>query len=106
MIVGKGGIKKMNPDKNKLEPIYTSEQIQKHFEECCKHAEKQRSYLVPGQLYKADGSPVPEYWPIFDIGETVVLKNYSFRIEYIGEETMLLKPLGIVEIGKDKSGTD
>jgi hypothetical protein len=56
-----------------------------------------------GRLVRPDGSEVPKHWSVFTVGEEVVIKNYTFRIAYIGESTLLLEPVGIPIIGTDNN---
>jgi hypothetical protein len=62
----------MNPATNKFEPLS----------------------IVGLNLYRPDGSLVPEHWVQFQIGDLVTIKNYTFRVAYIGESTMLVEPVG------------
>ena len=48
-----------------------------------------------GNLCRPDGSPVPKHWPIFQVGESVVIKNYTFKVAYIGETAILFEPVGL-----------
>ena len=59
----------MNPDTNKFEK------------------------LVHGSV-RPDGSPVPEHWSIFTVGEEVTIKDYTFKVAYIGESAILFEPVG------------
>jgi len=49
-------------------------------------------------LLRPNGEPVPPHWCVLTVGETIVIKNYTFKICYIGETSILLEPMGIVEI--------
>ena len=51
-------------------------------------------------LLRPNGEPVPQYWTQFQIGEVVSIKNYSFRVAYIGETAILFEPVGVVDIGR------
>ena len=59
-----------------------------------KHATEQGAPLLPGQLVRPNGSPVPEYWSVFKVGEEITIKGHSFRVEYIGETSILFEPVG------------
>ncbi len=48
-------------------------------------------------LVRADGTPVPKHWTILKQGELVDIKGYTFRIEYIGETSVLLEPVKPVD---------
>ena len=95
----------MNPDTNKLEPVFESQDIDP-VEDVRRRLEQQRDLetrldgLAKGQasgLLRADGSPVPAHWPIFTVGETVVLKGYTFRVAHLNESTLVLEPVGLAE---------
>ena len=55
------------------------------------------------QLVRPNGSPVPEHWSVFKIGEEIVIKNYTFKVAYIGESAILFEPVGPVIVGENKS---
>ena len=89
----------MNPDKNQFEALreaagevgddLTKDLLTEKFtERLIKKIGEPKASLV-----RADGSPVPEHWPIFKVGEEIVVKNYVFRVAYIGETTLLLEPV-------------
>lgn len=57
------------------------------------------------QLLRPDGTPVPKHWSTFQVGENVVIKDYTFKVAYIGESNILFEPVGPVtklykELGK------
>lgn len=45
-------------------------------------------------LLRPNGEPVPQHWPQFQVGECVVIKNYTFKVAYIGETSVLFEPAG------------
>ena len=55
---------------------------------------------VPMALLRPDGSPVPKHWSIFTVGEQVVIKNYTFKVAYIGETAILFEPVGPILLNK------
>jgi hypothetical protein len=65
------------------------------------YAESPREQLIAekGQLVRADGSPIPDHWPIFKVDEKLVIKNYTFRVAYINETTLVLEPTGPLLVG-------
>ena len=67
----------MNPDTNKLEFLEVD---------------------GLGTLFRPNGELVPKHWSVFRVGESVVLKDYTFKVAYIGETSILLEPLGVVQI--------
>ena len=78
----------MNPDTNKLEPLFDASDLEERG--------KTLRELIEGttaQLVRADGSPMPSHWCTFHVGELLVLKNYTFRVAHISESTLLLEPV-------------
>lgn len=61
----------INPDTNKIEPLD----------------------FIAGELVRPDGSPVPKHWATFRVDELVVIKDYTFRVAYIGESNILFEPV-------------
>jgi hypothetical protein len=55
-----------------------------------------------GGLLRPDGSAVPAHWAVFTVGEHVVIKDYTFKVAYIGETAILFEPVGPVIIGQLK----
>ena len=81
----------MNPKTNKFEYLHGSE-----------HEGLERAFQRmqnPGTLIRSNGEPVPKHWTQFKIGERVVIKNYTFKVAYIGETAILFEPVGIPVIG-------
>lgn len=81
----------MNPDTNKFEELSLHPEI----DELLKLEDKADNLVRP------DGTLVPESWTIFTIGELVVIKNYTFRVAYIGESNILFEPVKPVIINKE-----
>lgn len=50
-------------------------------------------------LFRPDGSLVPKHCSMFQIGETVVIKNYTFKVAYVGENAILFEPVSESVIG-------
>jgi hypothetical protein len=57
---------------------------------------------LPVGLVRPNGQPVPKHWSVFRVGEEVVIKDYTFKVAYIGESNILFEPVGPVVIGEDK----
>jgi hypothetical protein len=74
----------MNPETNKFELLSTG--VLPHL--------KQQLLLRP------NGEPVPQHWTQFQVGECVVIKNYTFKVAYIGETVILFEPVGIPNLGE------
>jgi hypothetical protein len=85
----------MNPETNRFEPL--AEQLRELVEKKADDAEKKFEALHP--LIRPDGSPVPKHWSVFRVDELVVIKNYTFRVKYIGETAILFEPAGPVIAG-------
>lgn len=68
----------MNPETNKLEPLQP---------------------LPDGSLLRPDGTPVPKHWAIFTLGEHVVIKDYTFKVCYLGETAVLFEPVAPQLVG-------
>lgn len=67
----------MNPDTNSLEMLRKS---------------------LLSDLVRPDGTPVPNHWSIYKVGESVVVKDYTWQVVHIGEKHMLLEPVGPVVV--------
>ncbi len=80
----------MNPDTNKFEYL---KEIAETFEE--------GTVIIPNKLLRPDGTEVPKHWTTFHIGEDVVIKNYTFRVAYIGETSILFEPVGPLTISPE-----
>ncbi len=95
----------MNPDTNRFEPLKTStrEALDKQQEAQLESLKGQLAALQQrGELVRADGTPVPKHWSVFQVGEHVVIKNYTFKVAYIGETAILFEPVGPVVVGEEK----
>lgn len=68
----------MNPDTNKFETL-TDVSIEGKL----------------NQLLRPNGEPVPQHWSVFQLDELVVIKNYTFKVKYIGETAILFEPVGL-----------
>lgn len=98
----------MNPDTNKFEPLAekaSDEQLKNRHERRKEEAlQRKLGKLTRAQLVRPDGSPVPDHWSIFTVGEEVAIKNYTFKIVYIGETSILFEPVGPVIVGERTEG--
>jgi hypothetical protein len=59
-----------------------------------------RKMVQQQTLLRPNGEPVPQHWTQFQVGECVVIKNYTFKVAYIGETAILFEPVGIPGIGE------
>lgn len=82
----------MNPDTNKMEELALAQVIAQ--------AEPAGGF-VPVQLVRPDGSPVPEHWSKYKVGEEVAVNGYRWAVAHLGEKHMLLEPLGPVLVGEE-----
>ena len=58
--------------------------------------------IFAGKLVRPNGEPIPQHWSTFAIGETVTIKDYTFKVAYIGESNILFEPVSPVVIGEAK----
>ncbi len=82
----------MNPETNRFEPLKELEQS----------AEEMFSQLT-AKLVRPNGFAVPKHWTTFQLGELVVIKNYTFKVAYIGETAILFEPVSPI-IGENTDG--
>ncbi len=76
----------MNPETNKFEKLELDDNYLKDkIESLGEQFEK--------KLIRPDGTPVPDTWMVFLVGELVEIKNYTFRVAYIGESNILFEPI-------------
>jgi hypothetical protein len=55
---------------------------------------KKQGEAAAATLFRPNGQPVPETWTQFSLGEEVVIKDYTFKVAYIGETSILFEPVG------------
>jgi hypothetical protein len=94
----------MNPDTNKFEPLTDADQLPKEQRAAAQKLLDAIGSLKAGHsaLLRPDGTPVPKHWSVFTVGERVVIKDYTFKVVYIGESNILFEPVGPVVLGKGK----
>lgn len=80
----------MNPETNKFEKL-----MEDADSALLDEIQKKTSLLRP------NGEPVPKHWSVFRDGEHVVVKNYTFKVVHIGEQYMVLEPVGPVVVGEE-----
>lgn len=89
----------MNPDTNRFEELCRD--AGESSKDTLMDALANREPLLPGQLVRANGSPVPDHWSTFTVGDEIPIRGYVFRVAYIGETSILFEPVGTaVEIAK------
>lgn len=77
----------MSPDTNKFEKLTERPSLKDIFLQ-----------NEPHTLLRPDGSPCPKHWSVFQVGEDVVIKDYTFKVAYIGETAILFEPVGPVMV--------
>ena len=75
----------MNPETNKLE-VLNEVPNDKLNDELNKLSEGLT-------LIRPNGEPIPKHWSIFTVGELIVIKDYTFRVAYINESTIVFEPV-------------
>lgn len=98
----------MDPDNNRFVPLReeTPEEAQKQkrsndfTRDLHAHFASTAKAKAEARLLRPDGSPVPEHWGIYTVGELVVLKAHTFRVAHIGEAHLLLEPVGPALVGE------
>lgn len=103
----------MNPDTNKFEPLnimkaMDEEEAHNKDQEAARYRRQiaaiQRKLIGESpltDLVRPDGSSVPQNWSIFTVGETIVLKDYTYRVAYINESSITFEPVGPVVVGEE-----
>ena len=81
----------MNPDTNKFEQFHAALQTEVDALTLRAKGEIERAGIT---LVRPNGTPVPPHWTTFQLGEVVVVKNYTFKVAYIGETAVLFEPVG------------
>ena len=87
----------MNPDTNKFEVLkeIVSEKDPNHQQALNEVFERYfQSNQGQAKLLRADGPEVPKHWAVFQIGELVVIKDYTFKVAYINDGAILFEPVG------------
>lgn len=90
----------MNPNTNRFEELTPG--AQKKNDELLSHIEKRTQPPNAFELFRPNGEPVPKHWVTFKIGEEVMIKEYTFKVAYIGETAILFEPVGPIIIGDGK----
>jgi len=91
----------MNPDTNKFEQLIDCETKENLIEYMKARQKLQELETARSNLIRPDGSPVLEHWSVFQVGEKIVIKNYTFEIAHIGEKHMLVEPVGPVLVSEE-----
>jgi hypothetical protein len=96
----------MNPDTNRFEELITGEE-KEALEKLKGEFDKLGAIesMESAHLLRPNGEPVPKHWSVFKVGEDIVIKNYTFRVAYIGETSILFEPVGPVVVNHDDPKT-
>ena len=93
----------MNPETNRFEELREAANLEPRLDKA--ELDSLRGKLAQAveqeRLLRPDGTPVPKHWSVFQVGEQVVVKDYTFKVAYIGESTLLLEPVGLPVVGGD-----
>lgn len=101
----------MDPDANRFKPLTPAAgDAPDGAADLVRQQEAIRKQLLQGSadlsdptvLVLPDGKPVPRHWAVFQVGEDVVIKGYTFRVAYIGETAILFEPVGLPVVGEGK----
>jgi len=100
----------MNPNTNRFETLIevfesddeTINAVQRlgysqQLQDVASRVAQQRSKLL-----RPDGSEVPKHWSVFNVGELVVIKDYTFKVAYINDGSILFEPVGPHIIGESE----
>lgn len=79
----------MNPETNRFEPLLELK-------------EEKSLQIQFSSLVRPDGSPVPDNWITFKVGELVEIKGYTFVVKYIGETSILFEPYSKLLLSEEK----
>lgn len=93
----------MNPDTNRFEPL-TKEEDDRIGDELKDSLMEEFQQMIKGKhagLVRPDGTGVPKHWTVFAQDELVVIKDYTFKVAYIGETSILFEPVGPVIVKPD-----
>lgn len=89
----------MNPDTNKLEELKRDMETMNIDDfKSALNVLNVLDKLSVTQLVRPNGKPVPPHWAIFTIDEQLIIKDYTFKIAYMNETTIVLEPVGPVPI--------
>jgi hypothetical protein len=88
----------MNPETNKFEKL---SEVPKELREAMFKQTNDLQDKIK-KLYRPNGEPVPKHWSIFNVGEEVIVKDYTFKIAYMNETTLILEPVAPVVLDIDK----
>lgn len=83
----------LNPETNKFEILTEGKPTIDQLEKAIKAGDLSVLPSTGLMLLRPDGSPVPKHWSVFKVGELVTIKNYTFRVAYIGESNILFEPV-------------
>ena len=68
---------------------------------------KQQIQLLIDEKYKGsvlvrpNGTPIPKHLSILQVDEKIVIKDYTFKVAYMNDTTLVLEPVGPIIIGEE-----
>uniref|UniRef100_A0A6H1Z8T7 Uncharacterized protein n=1 Tax=viral metagenome TaxID=1070528 RepID=A0A6H1Z8T7_9ZZZZ len=98
----------MNPDTGKFHPVLTEQEIEQQRGQLKERLMKLQRQAEVGQILQKEeprpligedvpeaglhkGDSIPEGWPCFEIGETVPIKGFHFKLVKIEDDCLVLK---------------
>lgn len=88
----------MNPYTHQLEQLVSPEAAST-LADLRKAHDRMFAAATTAGLVRPDGSPVPRTWATLTVGEEIDVKGSTFRVAYMNEQTVVLEPVTIREIG-------
>lgn len=89
----------MNPDTNRFEQLREATDGESVTHRQNREALERMLQGAKSTLVRPNGEPVPAHWSTFTVGERVVIKDYTFKVVYIGETNIMFEPVGPVVVG-------
>jgi len=84
----------MNPETNRFEAVHPKDaEYEKQVAELVSEHNR-RMRVMEGDFVREDGSPVPENYPVFSVGEEFRLKGYRFKVKEIKPDEITFEPIG------------
>jgi hypothetical protein len=84
----------MNPETNRFKAVHPKDvEYEKQVAELVSEHNR-RLRVMEGDFVREDGSPVPENYPVFSVGEEFRLKGYRFKVKEIKPDEITFEPVG------------
>ncbi len=99
----------MNPDTNRFEalteatkdgvvPHQGKKELARRLKQLASAAKKTEEGGMSMTLLRPDGTPAPDHWIQYKVGEQVEVKGYLFRVAYMNETALILEPVGPIVV--------